>query len=156
MTQEINKSGLPPLQEVVEQVTMRIITVNTNSMPKVVKETTLTVTNERGHKSNVVAPIIEITDSRVQGFMPSKIWWNDSDDSFDILFYVNNSLPKAVRPFKDKMYLMSFYPQSMTVEYDVNVRLFLDQIKTNAGMAFVVMFGDESYKSLVIEKGPKT
>jgi hypothetical protein len=149
MTDETTKSKLPPLEQVREETTMRIITVNTFSYPKTLMKTSMRQTGSRGAESVITAQVIKLTDPRIQGFMPSKVWWDDINRSFDILFYVNTTLPKAVRPFKDNTYFMYFYPSGYVVEYDATMRVFIDQIKTNIGMAYVFMFGDETYNDII-------
>lgn len=144
-------SALPPIDEVREQSTMQIITVSTKPFRRETVKTSLCVVSEGGKRSNVVSSLITFDDKRVKGYMPSKVWWNDRDECFDVLFYVNSSLPKSVRPFKDNTYLLYVYPQyGQTLEYDVNIRVFIDQVKTNVGMAHVFMFGDESYHAITM------
>lgn len=170
---EIAKSGLPPLEQIREESTMRIITVNTSPFKRKQVETFMMVSNDGKYCSPhasyavavgsglqpgpLVATLLHLDDERIKGFMPSKVWTFSSLFSmieFNILYYINTTLPKAVKPFKDNTYLMYFTPRpGDVIEYDVNVRFFMDQIMVpGVGMTYVVMFGDESYEDIVLKE----
>lgn len=155
MTEEL-VSGMPPIEEVREANTMKIITVNTYHFEQTLVETALRTVHPDGTSDPLIANIMTISDERVKGFMPSKVWTNPKESiglpPFNILYYVNSALPQAVKPFKDNTYLMYFRPKPEDViEYDINLRIFMDQIQTNMGTVFVAMFGDEVAGEIVVK-----
>jgi len=144
-------TSLPPIEEIRKQNTMRIITIDSSRYLCETKKTALDVVDIDGQIKSVYAKIIAIDDPRVNQFMPSKVVWNDKSEAFDVIFYVADSLPKAVRPFEGNTYLMYFYPNyGDEVHYDVTMRLFIDQVKTPHGLAMIVMFGDEVYNHVTL------
>ena len=157
------QSILPSVEEVREEQTMKIITVSTLGLERERVKTTLTRTNKSLEISSVpiFTTLIRIDDEQVKEYMPSKVWCDDSLDiedmgarNFNILFYVNSTMPKIVRPFKTNTYFMYFVPErGDIIEYDVNIRLFMDQVHTkHAGLIYVVMFGEDEYAQIV-DKG---
>ncbi|MCK9371195.1 hypothetical protein M0R04_14885 [Candidatus Dojkabacteria bacterium] len=97
------------------------------------------------------AQLCEITESRVLGYIPSKTLntgWNE----FMMMFYINETLPDAARPFKKKMYAMwaPLYEYE-TLLYDINTRLFMDQIETNDGFVYFFIFGEDEYDSIIAD-----
>lgn len=160
--QKQQSSGMPPIEEIREAQTMRIYTVNTSPFERKIVETTLIAANpNKVHKRRpIVATLIKLEDDRVKEYMPSKVWGNpvtstafsQSPTNFDVLFYVNASMPQTVRPFKENTYLLFFVPESEDViEYDVNLRIFMDQVPVDGlGMTYVIMFGEETYKELIV------
>lgn len=170
--QQPKSSGLPSIEKIREEATMRIITLNTAPFYRRQVETFMTVTNDRKTPSLVtldgsglqsrnplVATLLHLDDERIKGFMPSKVWadsYQSPQHELNILYYINTTMPLAVKPFKDNTYLMYFMPApGDVIEYDVNVRFFMDQVMVpDLGMIYVVMFGDESYKDIVIRELP--
>ena len=150
------QSGLPPLEDIREEQTMRIYTITTDKFERIQVETTLMVSHPDKAPRPLVATVIMIDDDRVKEYMPSKVWATASPFDrpvFKVLYYINTSLPQAVKPFKDNTYLMYFIPDDdEVIEYDVNVRMFMDQVAVPGhGMVYVLMFGNESYDDIVVK-----
>lgn len=160
MTEEQQQSGLPSLEQVREEQTMRIYTINTKQFPSKRVETTLRLTNPVGTPNDrpMIGVLINIDDKRIKEFMPSKVWASEQTQRhevvFDVLFYVNTTLPKAVRPFKDNTYLLYFFPgYGDVIEYNAEMRIFMDQVHVpKFGTAYVIMFGEETYNDIIIKE----
>lgn len=145
-------TALPPLEEIREANTMRIIVVDSNDFAKEVLKTSMFSVGHDDEREPLYATVVKITDERVKGFMPSKVWWDDATEQFQLLYYVNPSLPKATKPFKDNTYMMYVYVDNCPeLEYDLSMRLFIDQVNTVYGMMHVIMFGDETRDLLIID-----
>ncbi len=95
------------------------------------------------------ARMCEITNESVLGYVPSKIF-NTGWDEFLLMFYINDTLPEAVRAFKKKTYMM-WAPicKHESLLYDVNARMFMDQIKTETGLIYVFLFDEDNYDLIV-------
>ena len=154
-------SRLPPLEKVRELNTMKIITVNTKMFESRIVETALTLTNtlsEGPYSRPLVATLYKINDERVKGFIPTKVWVDVEDVTpyFNVLYYCTPTLPQAATPFKGDTYLMYFMPsEGDVVEYDFNIRFFMDQvpsIKHKGAVWFVAIFGDEVYDDLIVKE----
>ncbi len=95
------------------------------------------------------AMVCEITDKRVLGYIPSKtfnVGWNE----FMLMFYINETLPDAVRPFKKRMFAMwAQLDYEEALLYDINIRLFMDQVKTDTGFVYFFIFGEDEYDSII-------
>ncbi|TFG98712.1 hypothetical protein E4H12_05285 [Candidatus Thorarchaeota archaeon] len=156
MTEE-QKSVLPPIEEVREASTMKVVTVNTKQFEKTLVETALRAIHPDGTSDPLIANIMTIADERVKGFMPSKVWadlhpQHNWTGDFNVLYYVNPILPQAVKPFQDNTYLLYFHHNpNDVIEYDINLRIFMDQVPTHKGNVFVIMFGDETAGEIVVK-----
>lgn len=105
--------------------------------------------------------VCEIDDSRVIGYLPSKIWYEDISSIvkpldcalggvFNLLYYVNDTLPVGIKPFSDKMYLFWSYLDPLeTLMYDIDIRMFMDQIKFKDDMVYIMIFDEANYKLIV-------
>lgn len=150
---EQEKSSLPPLEEIIEQASMKIVTIKISAFPSELWETNVYKQAGGGRRVPLVARVYEVDDRavEVQGYLPSKIWY---DDGLYGLFYVNETLPKAARPFKGKLYVMYTYiDPNVVLDYDANIRVLIDQVLMQDGkMAHLFVFGEEQATSLLVEK----
>lgn len=98
----------------------------------------------------VETTIYTLTDEKVAGYLPSKVWWDDKKDDLCLLYYVSPALPDQARPFGTKpVHCFVIDYDHGDVEYDPMWRVFIDQVKTPTGMMIVVMFNDDLYKQIV-------
>jgi hypothetical protein len=162
------QSILPGVEQVRDEQTMKIITVSTSGLKRQFVKTTLEISLPNASPNEPPVPLyaylVKLDDNRIKEYMPSKVWYDPSEKTglgtlhnFNILFYVNKTMPQTVRPFKENTYVMFFVPQKgEVIEYNCNIRLFMDQVLTEEGeMAFVIMFGEEEYGQIVVNMDKK-
>ena len=148
------KSALPPIEEVRAHNVMKMVRLKLSELPY--HNGTFKfdgVDRESGTRFPLIAPIYEIDDHIVKGFLPSKSWWRPEDDDVHLLFYVQESMPIEVRPFgTGKSYISAMYiGDHTTIEYEVGLHIFIDQVQTQTGTLYVFMFGEKEYKSVVMD-----
>lgn len=149
------KSALPPIEEIKKHNTMKMVRVKLSNLPS--REVTFTiegVNEESGEHFPIVVPLHEIDDHIARGYLPSKVWWRPEDDDVHFLFYVQESMPLETRPFgTGKSYIAAMYvSDSCTLEYEVGLRIFIDQVQTSNGTLYVFMFGEDEYKNVVVRQ----
>jgi hypothetical protein len=150
-----NKTNLPPVEEVKsQQITMKIELVDVSSYPSQ-KCTTKFGIVDRWHDENsrqLVANVYKIDEPRTLGFIPTKIWCDHVNHFWTLLYYINGTLPIAVRPFGDQpCYLFTYAPKiSETIEYDPTALVFIDQsMHPEDGMTYIVIFGEDQLKNVL-------
>lgn len=146
-----NQSGLPPVEEVRSAISIRVVSVPLSEcevIPDV--ETTIQVITKDGEKP-LVTNVYVITTPEVGQYLPSKVW-HDENDGFMMLYYISPSLPAQARPFgKGKAYaIVTPLHHSAVLEYRADVRLLVDQIVTPSGTHHFFIFGEDSYKDLIV------
>ena len=144
------KSLLPSAAEVNETQMMRIYRTQLNQFKYRNIKTNIEFVDETSGKRTCASPnIYRIDDPKVVGYMPSKIWHDD--DGFNLLFYTSPSLPNAARPFGDRpCYAFTLFVRYGTsIEYDWQTRIFIDQVQTKVGMAYVFLFSEADAKSIM-------
>ena len=148
------KSVLPPAEEIKFHNTMKMVRVKLSDLPS--REVTFKmegVNTKSGERFSLCAPLHEIGDQHIaQGYLPSKVWWRPEDDDVHFLFYVQESMPHEARPFgTGKSYISAMYiGDNTTVEYEVGLHIFIDQVQTPDGTLYVFMFGEKEYKNTVM------
>jgi len=155
------KSHLPLVEEIMEEKRHCMMNVKNVSIHhdqwKVVK-TLFEVRDEvSGEVYSFVGKLGILEDDCILGYLPSKIWVEGGDEgeieTFRFLFYINDSLPDQLRPFKEKTYVLwNLIKSNHTLLYDLNTRLFMDQIKTDIGWIYVMVFDEANYK-LIVDDG---
>lgn len=144
-------SNLPPAAEIREAIRIRIEQVVVNNHPC----STEHVAFDRitgGERCATYTLVYRVEDARVDGQLPSKAFFNGTDELI-LTFYCSPSLPNRARPFAGgPVYVMWFnVPTGTTIEYDGEVRLFIDQVQAADGMIrYIVMFGQEQYDQVVL------
>lgn len=144
------KSLLPSASEVNETQMMRIYRSQLNNFKYNNVKTNIELVDETNGERTIASPnIYRIDDPKTIGYMPSKIWHDD--DGFNMLFYTNPAMPNAARPFGDRpCYAFTLFVRYGTsVEYDWQTRIFIDQIQTKVGMAYVFLFSEADAKSIM-------
>lgn len=85
----------------------------------------------------------------VGGYIPSKVFW--SNGSLKLVYYTNDSLPDAVKPFKGRTYIMvSDLVIGGRLKYDLGVRMFMDQIKREDDWVNVFIFDSGSFHDIIV------
>ncbi len=148
------KSALPPIEEIKAHNTMKMVRVKLSDLPS--HNGTFKfdgVDQESGVRFPLIAPIYEIDDHIVRGFLPSKVWWRPEDDDVHFLFYVQGNMSHDARPFgTGKSYISAMYiGDRCTIEYEVGLHIFIDQVQTSTGTLYVFMFGEKEYKNAVMD-----
>lgn len=144
-------SNLPPAAEIREAIRIRIEQVEVNRFPSSIEHVAFDQILQ-GVTLETFAPVYKIEDPRIDGQLPSKAFFNAKDELI-LTFYCSSSLPNRARPFAGgPVYVMWFNVTSgVTVEYDGEVRLFIDQVQTTDGtIRYIVMFGQDQYDQVVI------
>lgn len=97
----------------------------------------------------IVANLYEVTNEKVLGYLPSRVWHNDG---FNLLYYIGEAMPSQARPFGDKpVYCFHIPLSTKPIEYDANWRVFIDQIAVRDDMYLFVMFNEDQYQDIVNE-----
>lgn len=99
---------------------------------------------------SVRADLRTLDDPDLKGLMPSRVW-HDSIHGLMFAFYTSPSIPVQGRPFQDgPTYILVLEPGSADIlEYDLETRLFIDQVPTPDGIKYVILFGQEQYDKVV-------
>lgn len=148
------ETGLPSMEESVNLYKMRIEGIWLKDYECNRVQTTFDVQQSPADVSPLYMELYEISEPRIQGYMPSKIMYDARREDLACTFYCNDTLPDRVRPFgTDPMYVGVYYPDDVrdTVLYDIECRLFVDQVVTGSGIAYVFVFGQETYEKIVIQ-----
>lgn len=98
----------------------------------------------------LVGKLYSVDLDAVRGYLPTKILC--AYEQLEALYYTNPSLPNAVRPFKEGKTHFLVIPAAsvdMVVEYDMELRILIDQVVINNTIHYVVVFGDEQYHDVV-------
>lgn len=145
------QTALPDMNTVATAQKMRIYRTQLCDFPYNNVKTHLDLVDERTKKrSTVSANIYRIDDPKALGYMPSKIWHTDAE-GFNLLFYTSPMMPDTARPFGNApCYAFTLFVRDGTsVEYDWQTRIFIDQIPTNVGMAYMFIFAEVDAKSIM-------
>lgn len=148
-------SNLPPADQVRDEVKIRIEQVDTRDCRYYTTERVAfdyISSDSSVEPKEVTAKVFKITDPRITGELPSKVFFTDDGDMI-LTFYCSASLPNRARPFAGgPVYVFAFdAPRGCTVEYDGDVRLFIDQMYVpGRGIVYVVMFGQDQYDRVVL------
>lgn len=144
------KSLLPSANEVQTAQMMRIYRTTLDKFKyKQVKTKFDFVVEQTQKRVPVSANIYKIDDPNSLGYMPSKIWHHDG--TFNLLFYTSPMMPDTARPFGNApCYAFTLFVRDGTsIEYDWQTRIFIDQIPTNIGMAYMFIFAEADAKAIM-------
>lgn len=144
------QSMLPSAKEVTQTQMMRIYRTMLNKFEYKNVKTAIELVDETSGKRSFASPnVYRIDDPNITGYMPSKIWHDDN--GFNLLFYTSPSMPPASRPFGDRpCYAFTLFVRyGLSVEYDWQTRIFIDQIQTKVGMAYVFIFSEADAKMIM-------
>lgn len=96
--------------------------------------------------------LYKLEDADIVGYLPSKALINEWGDLV-LIFYVSPSLPDRARPFAGgPVYVCVLDVDHRTpIEYDGELRCFVDQISSEHGIKYVIMFGEKQYDQIVIK-----
>lgn len=145
------KSLLPSTDEIQAVQKMRIYRTLLNTFKYNNVKTNIELVDEQTGKRTTASPnIYRIDDPKALGYMPSKIWHTDAE-GFNLLFYTSPMMPDTARPFGNApCYAFTLFVRDGTsVEYDWQTRIFIDQIPTNVGMAYMFIFAEVDAKSIM-------
>lgn len=162
MTEENQlKSKLPEID-----TTIKIITVSTSLLPR-------TQQNVKIKRTHVPEPdkhlfpievegdskgwsydthnvtMYEIVKPMVQGYLPSKVWW-EFERGYVLMYYINKNV--TAKPFQDqRTFCFSIgEAQDWVLSYDVRATVFIDQIRmTDGQMSYFYIFGENDYNMIV-------
>ena len=141
------QSNLPSVEEVMEEKRRKLMNVKVRSVPDYEWKKVRSLL-EYGDGEDVYVNICQISGEEA-GYIPSKVWY---DNGFKLLFYMNDSMPDEIRPFSDETYLMYFKLEvDKVLKYDIDIRMFMDQIMTDIGMVYFCVFGKSNYKLIIGE-----
>lgn len=148
MDQNLDKlweEDLPPLTMKIKQVIVKRCKIQRGARTK------LRSCDHHGVWWNLHTDVYTIDDPELTGLMPSRAWF-DPTEGLMLAFYTSSTIPIQGRPFGDgPTYVTIVEPNpSQVLEYDMNVRLFIDQIPSSNGIAFVILFGQQQYDQLII------
>lgn len=144
------KSILPPVGEVKAAQSMRIYRTTIDKFKYTQVKTHIEFVDETtGERTNASPNVYRIDDEKILGYMPSKIWHHEG--TFNLLFYTSPMMPDTARPFGNApCYAFTLFVRDGTsVEYDWQTRIFIDQIPTIIGMAYVFIFAEADAKSIM-------
>lgn len=119
---------------------------------------TVVVTGMTRTQDNETYPVrgrlFELNDPEIQGYLPSRVWYDVPGHAFRLSFYTGETLHPNVRPFKDaKTYMLVVHPESHdAVHYPAEWRLFIEHVVCTpytAGIAYVFLFGEDLYDQII-------
>jgi len=150
----MSESNLPPFDQVVAQHTMRMERIVVEDFPSEVVDTLIDVSysDGTGWPHHPAVRLYKVQCERIQGYLPAKVWFDARDKQLHMSFYCTPSLPDAARPFgNDPMYVFTLdVNQFTTVSYDVEARVFIDQLNIpNDTCRYVFVFGQSQYDRLI-------
>ncbi len=143
-------SNLPDFNEVKDAIRLRIEQVNVALCPSENVRVAFDLVNgDRSEPASV--RLYKIDDDRVNGHLPSKVLINQYGEPV-LIFYVSSSLPAQLRPFEGQaVYVFLIEDVNATVEYDGELRVFIDQVVTPRGITYIVMFGESQLNEIVLK-----
>lgn len=107
--------------------------------------------------SVVPSKLYHIDHPELRSYIPSKVF--AKDEQFTFLYYTNDTLPDAVRPFGDGGCYVWWMEFGTTLEYryPANVRVMIDQVTDrSSGDVYIVLIASaEEFDKLRINKVPK-
>jgi hypothetical protein len=107
---------------------------------------------ETGIATSITATVYRIDDPCVLGYIPSKLWWKQSNADIYLLYYTSPTLPPAARPFGDKpcFVFTRKVRDDETIDYPIDARVLIDQLMIDGEMFYVFMFADDQAKSILV------
>lgn len=157
-------TSLPPPEEALEdriRNTMSIRRVVVTDQPHKMVQTTLSIawTHQGDRKTIPLESVLYTIDSDdVRGYVPTKSLISFDEDQNDInvqmVFFVSPSLPAQVRPFGEgKTHVLLFHVLPyVSVEYDIEKRILIDQQIADGQVYYIVVFGDKQYDEIVVKE----
>lgn len=142
---------MPPVDVVRAQHTMKMERIIVQNFPFEKRETLVDIISRSGTSTRAIVNLYNVDDDRTRGYLPSKVW--KVDGSTEMVFYCTPSLPAGARPFGEgPMYVFELLVGSqVTVEYDVEARLFVDQVVTPNGVWYVFVFGEDQLGKIIAQ-----
>lgn len=153
-------SSMPPIEQVKDLYTMKMERIVVEDYPWKQCDTHIDIRVRGSGEVRAVVDLYTVSEPRVQGYLPSKVWMSRTRDLShvtEMVFYCNPTLPDGARPFGDgPMYCwMMAVSSDMTVEYDVEARVFVDQVVFEGAVWYVFVCGEDQLGKLIV-RGEKT
>lgn len=147
----VRESNLPSAEQIRAERTMRIERRVLSQYDNELVKLHFDAVNVRGDKRAVICKMSTIDDDHIRGLLPSKCWIDD-DGELHIVWYSTDGFPVAARAFgSGRTYVAKFIVDDYTtIEYDVQTRVFIDQVLDSRGKCwYVIMFGDNVFDEVV-------
>lgn len=142
------KSAIPVIQEVNDQQHIEMISVRLGKFS--IGEREMIIEHSHGGAwMPVKAEVFKLNDHEVGDYLPSKVFVHDGE--IYLMFYVNDQLPNAVRPFEDDVcygWLIDWVP-GWRVRYPALSRVFIDQVIVDGRMKILFISDSATYESLL-------
>jgi len=97
--------------------------------------------------------LYEIVNPIVQGYLPSKVWW-EFERGYVLMYYINDNI--TAKPFQGQRVFCFAMPEERdwVLSYDVRATLFIDQIRVQSAqlgseMYYFFIFGENDYHMVV-------
>lgn len=145
------KSCMPGFEEVRSQYVMKMIQVRMSDLKCHGHKETF-VEYSTGNDTNrkpLYATVYEVTDPRLVGFPPAKVWQQDGE--IYMLFYATEGAIHAGRPFGDSsVFIFAFsVDYDQVVEYDVGMKVLIQQIPFGPKTTYVFSFASSEYENVI-------
>lgn len=106
-------------------------------------------------RGSVRGVLWEVPSSVVDGYMPSRVWYDPNVSTYRMTFYVGGGLPDSVRPFKGgSMYIFEALPvEGEVMTYDKELSMFVDHVpnsSTPIGVAYLFVFPESMLDKFVV------
>ena len=150
--QEIQPTLTPTIlsaEELRAAQTMSIVRVAVTDLAIKIAFTTLNVLRN-GIRTQLVCDMYTLDDDRIRGYLPAKSFCF-GPSRIELMFYTSPSLPDAARPFESGNTYVLVYEcdVDVTVEYDIEHRILVDQQVSGSKVIYIIIFGDKQYSSLI-------
>lgn len=140
-------TNLPAISRDEMEMQCKVLTINRRSMWRAL--TLLTAVDGNGQEERVHADVCFVAPEAMQGLIPSKCAVTDND--VRMLFYVNSTLPLAVRRFSEGMVvLIANVPFDHTLIYNIEDQLLIDPHFHSTGIEYVIVCSAKTAKSILL------
>jgi len=159
------QSFMPPFEEVKNEVmmSMQIVSLRTSKDSGVTNDavmTTMEWENTNGETAPVHGILTKIDRDDVRGYLPSRIWYNNTKAAFNLSFYTNSTLPDGVKPFRNgPTYVLVVSMRDANVwpklNYPADWTVFIEHVVTPDsvnGVTYVFVFGENLYDEIIARK----
>lgn len=133
---------------------MKMERIVVDSYQSEVRDTYIDLVARTGERVAASVTLYTVTEPRTTGYLPSKVWIEQATGNMEMMFYCNPTLPAGARPFGDgPMYVWKVAVGSdITVEYDVEARVFVDQVLWRETVWYVFVCGEQHLGKLIAPK----
>jgi hypothetical protein len=148
-------SEQPPVISTDDRIRIKIVPLFEsveNTFVQIVPDVITRVSRVRGDVwEDAVVDMFMITHPVARRYLPSRVYWDENEDCFCLLYYTNPAINTPRFAGEDETvyaFAIALDPE-VELMYDMHARVFIDQIKIGTKMFCLFFFGDRDYPLLV-------